>query len=151
MRSICKTSIGKTRIRNLTYAALLMLSMFSIQPSLAAAQQVKGSFTLTHEVYWKNRKLLAGDYTFSVQGSGAMQTLIVRNANDYRANTILLIDGVRQPRPNEVSELLLVRRQGQSFVSSMILPESDMVLEFTVPAATPVQISSNAAHGLPNR
>jgi hypothetical protein len=43
MRLICKFA----------YAAVLGMSMFSLQPTLAAAEDARGSFTLTHEVHWQ--------------------------------------------------------------------------------------------------
>jgi hypothetical protein len=37
-------------IRKLVYAAALGLSLVAVQPTLAAAEEARGSFTLSHEV-----------------------------------------------------------------------------------------------------
>ena len=44
-----------------------------------------------------------------------------------------MINDIDAPKLDDVSQLILVSRNGQSFVSTMALPEYDMVLHFTVP------------------
>ena len=47
---------------------------------------------------------------------------------------MMLVNDVASPKPDEVSAMLtLVPRNGQSFVSTMALPEYNMTLHFTVP------------------
>jgi hypothetical protein len=124
MRSICKFA----------YAAVLGLSMFTLQPTLAAAEDAHGSFTLTHEVHWQKCVLGAGDYTFSIKTEGPSEFLMLRGVNGTGTNAMMLVNDVESPRPDEVSSMLtLVSRNGQSFVSTMALPEYDMTLHFTVP------------------
>lgn len=124
MRSICKFA----------YAAVLGLSMFTLQPTLAAAEDAHGSFTLTHEVHWQKCVLGPGDYTFSLKSAGPSEFLMLRGINGTGTNAMMLVNDVESPTPEEVSSMLtLVSRNGQSFVSTMALPEYDMVLHFTVP------------------
>ena len=124
MRSICKFA----------YAAVLGLSMFTLQPTLAAAEDARGSFTLTHEVHWQKCVLGPGDYTFSIKSEGPSEFLMLRGINGTGTNAMMLVNDVESPKPEEVSAMLtLVSRNGQSFVSTMALPEYDMVLHFTVP------------------
>ena len=124
MRSICKFA----------YAAVLGLSMFTLQPTLAAAEDARGSFTLTHEVHWQKCVLGPGDYTFSIKSEGPSEFLMLRGINGTGTNAMMLVNDVESPTPEEVSSMLtLVSRNGQSFVSTMALPEYDMVLHFTVP------------------
>src|SRR6266481_7212999 len=124
MRSICKFA----------YAAVLGLSMFTLQPTLAAAEDAHGSFTLTHEVHWQKCVLGPGDYTFSLTTEGASEFLMIRGVNGTGTNAMMLVNDVESSKPDEVSSMLtLVSRNGESFVSTMALPEYDMTLHFTVP------------------
>ena len=124
MRSICKFA----------YAAVLGLSMFTLQPALASAEDARGSFTLTHEVHWQKCVLGPGEYTFSIKSEGPSELLMLRGVNGTGTNVMMLVNDVESPKPDEVSSTLtLVSRNGQSFVSTMALPEYDMVLHFTVP------------------
>ena len=124
MRSICKFA----------YAAILGMSMFSLQPTPAAAEEAHGSFTLTHEVHWQKCVLSPGDYTFSIKTEGASDLLMLRGVNGTGTNAMMLVNDVESPKPDEFGSMLtLVLRNGQSFVSTMTLPEYDMTLHFTVP------------------
>ena len=124
MRLICKFA----------YAAVLGMSMFSLQPTLAAAEDAHGTFTLTHEVHWQKCVLSPGDYTFSIKSEGPSELLMLRGINGTGTNAMMLVNDVESPKPDEVSAMLtLVSRNGQSFVSTMALPEYDMTLHFTVP------------------
>ena len=123
MRLICKFA----------YAAVLGMSMFTLQPTLAAAGDAHGS-TLTHEVHWQKCVLSPGDYTFSIKSEGPSEFLMLRGINGTGTNAMMLVNDVESPKPDEVSAMLtLVSRNGQSFVSTMALPEYDMTLHFTVP------------------
>ena len=124
MRSICKFA----------YAAVLGLSMFTLQPTLAAAEEAHGSFTLTHEVHWQKCVLSPGEYMFSIKTEGPSELLVLRGINGTGTNAIMLVNDVESSKPDEVGSMLtLVSRNGQSFVSTMALPEYDMTLHFTVP------------------
>jgi hypothetical protein len=124
MRLICKFA----------YAAVLGISMFTLQPTLAAAEDAHGSFTLTHEVHWQQCVLSPGDYSFSIKSEGPSELLMLRGINGTGTNAMMLVNDVESPKPDEVSAMLtLVSRNGQSFVSTMALPEYDMTLHFTVP------------------
>lgn len=124
MRLICKFA----------YAAVLGISMFTLQPTLAAAEDAHGSFTLTHEVHWQQCVLSPGDYSFSIKSEGPSELLMLRGTNGTGTNAMMLVNDVESPKPDEVSAMLtLVSRNGQSFVSTMALPEYDMTLHFTVP------------------
>jgi hypothetical protein len=121
-------------IRKFAYAAVLGLSMFTLQPTLAAAEDAHGSFTLTHEVHWQKCVLSPGEYMFSVKTDGPSELLTLRGINGTGTNAMMLVNDVESPKPDEVSSMLvLVSRNGQSFVSTMTLPEYDIVLHFTVP------------------
>lgn len=122
-------------IRTFAYAAVLGLSMFTIQPSLAAAEDAAGRFTLSREVHWQNCVLRPGDYTFSVKSIGPSDFLVLRGINGGTSAMLLIgNEDIESATPDEVSRLVLVSRDGQSFVSSMELPAFDMTLHFAVPA-----------------
>jgi len=121
-------------IRKFAYAAVLGLSMFTLQPTLAAAEDAHGSFTLTHEVHWQKCVLSPGEYMFSIKAEGPSELLTLRGMNGTGTNAIMMVNDVESSKPDEVSSMLtLVSRNGQSFVSTMALPEYDMTLHFAVP------------------
>jgi len=121
-------------IRKFAYAAVLGLSMFTLQPTLASAEEAHGSFTLTHEVHWQKCVLSPGEYMFSVKTNGPSELLTLRGINGTGTNAIMMMNDVESSKPEEVSSMLtLVSRNGQSFVSTMALPEYDMTLHFAVP------------------
>ncbi len=121
-------------IRKFAYAAVLGMSMFTLQPTLAAAEEAHGSFTLTHEVHWQKCVLSPGEYVFSIKTEGPSELLVLRGINGTGTNAIMLVNDVESSKPDEVGSMLtLVSRNGQSFVSTMALPEYDMTLHFTVP------------------
>jgi len=121
-------------IRKFAYAAVLGMSMFTLQPTLAAAEEAHGSFTLTHEVHWQKCVLSPGEYVFSIKTEGPSELLVLRGINGTGTNAIMLVNDVESSKPGEVGSMLtLVSRNGQSFVSTMALPEYDMTLHFNVP------------------
>jgi len=121
-------------IRKFAYAAVLGLSIFTIQPTLAAAEDAQGAFTLSHEVHWQNSVLRPGDYTFSLKTTGSPTLLMLRGLNGTGSDATLLVPDVETPASSGASKLVLVSRDGQSFVSSMELPRCDMSLHFAVPS-----------------
>jgi hypothetical protein len=120
-------------IHKFAYAAVLSLSIFAVQPSPAAAEDIRGSFTLSHEVRCHKILLRPGDYAFSIRTVGPTQLLVIRGLNGTGTNAMLMANEVEASKPKEVSRLVLVSRDGQSFVSSMQLPDYDMTLRFAVP------------------
>ncbi len=120
-------------IRKFAYAAVLGLSIISIQPTLAAAEDARGVFTLSHKVHWQNHVRRPGDYAFSVKEAGRPSFVMLRGLNGTGTNAVLLVADVETPKSDGASKLVLVSRDGQSFVSSMELPGYDMVLNFIVP------------------
>jgi hypothetical protein len=122
-------------IRKFAYAATLGLSLIAIQPTLATAEEARGSFTLSHEVRCQNVVLRPGDYTFTVDTQGSFEFIRFRGLNGG-TSAMLMVDTVEPSKPDEVSRLVLVSHAGQSFVSAMELPHYDMSLRFAVPSAT---------------
>jgi hypothetical protein len=120
-------------IRKFAYAAVLATSMFTIQPTLAAAEEAHGNFTLSHEVHWQKVLLRPGNYSFSIATMGASEFLTLRSLSGQGTDAMLLVNDVEMPKGDEDSKLTLVSRDGQSFVSTMALPNFDMVLRFAVP------------------
>jgi hypothetical protein len=120
-------------IRKFAYAATLGLGIFALHPTLAAAEDAHGSFTLTHEVHWQKCVLRAGDYTFSMNASGSPTYLVLRGINGTGTDAMLLVNDIAESKPDELSKIDIVSRDGQSFVSAMTLPNYDMTLRFAVP------------------
>ena len=124
-------------IRKFVYAAALGLSMFAVQPTLAAAEEAHGSFTLSHEVHWQKVVLGPGSYIYSIRSFGPSDFLMLRRSDGTGTEAMLMAQTVETPKLNQSSRLVLVSRGGQSFVSTMELPEHEMTLRFAVPAETP--------------
>jgi len=141
-------------IRKFAYAALLTLSALSLISTLAAAQEARGSFTLTHDVRWQNVDVSTGEYEFSLQPiGGASQLLVLRSADGRGTGFMMLVNNTEESGSSDVPQLFLVSRSGKSYVSAMKVPQSGVVLHFAVPpetaekqvaAASPVAAVSSA-------
>jgi hypothetical protein len=125
-----------TSIRRFVYAAALTLTAFSFAPSLASAQEARGRFVLTHEVHWQKTLVPAGEYEFSFKTSGPTELLFVRQLSSSGPGFMMLVNDVTETKPSGTDHLLLVPRDGKSFVSAMDLPEAGVTLHFAVPSAT---------------
>jgi hypothetical protein len=140
-------------IRKSAYAALLVLSAFSITPTLLAAQEARGSFTLTHDVRWQDNDVSAGQYEFSLNPAGSSRLLVLRKADGKGTGFMMLVNNTEETGSSEMAHLILVSRTGKSYVSAMNVPQSGVQLHFVVPpettekqvaAASPVAAVSSA-------
>lgn len=113
------------------WAFALTLAAFNFGQGIAVAQEpVAGKFTLPHDVHWQSAIVPAGDYAFSVQP----RNLVVLRKISNRPTTFVLMGQDAEPaKPSAESNLLLVSRAGNTFVKSMQVPESGLLLNFTVP------------------
>ncbi|MGD0761558.1 MAG: hypothetical protein ABR921_21885 [Candidatus Sulfotelmatobacter sp.] len=125
-----------TSIRRFVYAAALTLTAFSFAPSLASAQEARGRFVLTHEVHWQTTLLSAGEYEFTFQPDGPSEMLFVRKLSGSGPGFLMLVNDVTETKPSHADHLLLVAREGKSFVSALDLPEAGVTLHFAVPSET---------------
>ena len=121
-------------IRTFAYAAVLMLSAFAVQPSLAAAEEARGNFTLTHEAVLQNQVLPAGEYSFSLRPSGPAEFLLLQSVGKPAFGALVMVTDIESAKPHQTSRIVLVSRNGKSYVSAIELPQFDMVLRFKVPA-----------------
>jgi hypothetical protein len=120
-------------IRRFAYAAVLTLSALNFAPTLASAQEAAGSFTLTHAVHWQNAIVPAGEYRFTIGGSGPAEMLTLHKMSGSAATFMLLVTDVGASQPSDMSQLVVVSRAGGRFVSTMQLPEFGVTLRFAVP------------------
>ena len=125
-----------TSIRKFVYAATLTLSAFSIVPAVASAQEAHGRFVLTHEVHWQASLVPAGEYEFSLKANGPSDLLVVRKLSGSGPGFMMLVTETTETKPSDASDLVLVARDGKSFVSTMDLPEAGVALHFAVPSET---------------
>jgi hypothetical protein len=123
-------------IRKFAYAAALTFSIFAVQPTLANAEDARGVFKLSRDVHWQDHFLRTGDYTFTLKTIG-QPFLVLRGVNGTGTDAVVLVRDFGTPRFDEGSRLVLVSRNGESFVSSMELPNHDMTLNFNVPSENP--------------
>ena len=123
-------------IRRFVYAAVLTLSALNFAPSLAFAQHAEGTFTLTHEVHWQNSIVPAGEYRFTIGASAAAEMLTLHKMSGNAASFMLLVTDVGASQTSDLSQLVVVSRAGERFVTTMQLPEFGVTLHFAVPAET---------------
>ncbi|HXM61630.1 MAG TPA: hypothetical protein VN950_12315, partial [Terriglobales bacterium] len=125
MKSICKFA----------YASLLALSLLTLMPALASAQDARGAFTLTHDVRWQNVAVPAGDYKFSVELRGPSEMLMLRKVSGSGSGFMILVNDVDSIAPataaaSENGKLTLVSQSGTRYVSAMELPAIGTTLHF---------------------
>jgi hypothetical protein len=120
-------------IRRFVYSVVLALSALSFTPSPASAQEMHGSFTLSHEVRWQRYVVPAGDYRFEVQPKGPSAILLLRKVSGDSAGFLILADNAELSKPSAFAKLVVVARPSGSYVSSMELPEFGETLRFVVP------------------
>ena len=120
-------------IGRFVYSVVLALSALTFTPSPASAQEMHGSFTLSHEVRWQKYVVPAGDYRFEVQSKGPSAILMLRKVSGNSAGFLILASNVESSKPSDLDRLVVVARPSGSYVSSMELPEFGETLRFTVP------------------
>jgi hypothetical protein len=120
-------------IRRFAYAVVLTLSALNFAPSLASAQEAAGTFTLAHEVHWQNAVVPAGEYRFTIGVDGPAEMLTLHKLNGAAASFMLLVTDAEASRPSDLSQLVVVARAKERFVTTMQLPEFGMTLHFAVP------------------
>ena len=128
-----------TKLHRVAYAALLTLMTLMVMPTLASAQEAsRGHFTLTHEVHWQHAIVPAGDYKFALKSRGASSLITMQKVSGAATGFILFANETSQAdSSSNLSQLVLVSRNGRSFVSAMELPEFGQTLRFTVPSESP--------------
>jgi hypothetical protein len=120
-------------IRRFVYSVVLALSALTLTPSPASAQEMQGSFTLSHEVRWQHYVVPAGDYRFEVQPKGPSAILLLRKVSGNSAGFLILANNAESSKPSDLDRLVVVARPSGSYVSSMELPEFGETLLFAVP------------------
>ena len=121
-------------LRNFACASLLTLAALNFAPHSAAAQDATGKFTLTHAVRWQSATIPAGEYKFKAETRGASALLTLSKVDAPNAGYMLLVNDTESATTLAGSRLLLVAREGKSFVREMELPELVMKLHFAVPS-----------------
>jgi hypothetical protein len=133
LRHDTKQEISMKSIRNYVYAAALTLSALNFAPSLASAQDDGGRFTLPHEVLWQNTPIPAGDYRFTLQPVGPLEMLKLSKISGTPASFMLMVNDTEATNGSETARLVIRSRPGNSYVSSMTLPQYEVTLHFATP------------------
>ena len=120
-------------IGKLASIAVLTLGTLSLLPGAASAQTARGSFKLSHEVYWQSAVVPAGTYNFSLESKGPSELLTLRSVSNG-SGFMILVNDVGASKFSDLNRLVMVSRGDKSFVRSLELPEYETVLHFTVPA-----------------
>jgi hypothetical protein len=119
-------------IRRFVYTSALALSALSLAPGMASAQEVRGSFKLTHDAHWGNQMVRAGEYRFTLESEGPSELLVLRKVSGNGSSSMMLVRDTEVSKPTDISRLLLVSRPEGRFVSAMHLPEAGITLHFAV-------------------
>jgi hypothetical protein len=127
-------------IRNFAYAALLTLSALNFAPT-ASAQDEGGSFKLSHDVYWQNAVVPAGDYRFSLQPEGPSVMLRLSKISGTPASFMLLATDTDTVATSEPSRLVIDSKAGARYVSMMELPQFEIKLHFAAPTKATREIA----------
>jgi hypothetical protein len=127
-------SAGLSSIRKYAYAALLALSALNFAPAAAAQINLRGRFTLPHDVHWENAIVPAGEYQFSIQ-SDTIEVLRLDELTGAHAGFTFLVHEEQAPERKAVSQILLETTATGSFVTAMQLPAYGKTLNFNVPGS----------------
>ena len=137
-------------IRRFVYAAALTVSALNFAPTLASAQDARGTFKLIHDVHWQSSLVPAGEYAFTVESKGPSELLLLRKISGTGAGFMMLVHDASPAKTSEISKLVLVSRPSGSFVSAMELPDLGVSLRFTVPPETREMARADTAAAAPS-
>ena len=120
-------------LRKFAVTAVLSFSALGLLSAAASAQTARGSFTLPHEVRWQNVTVPAGEYRFSIDEKGPSQLMTLSQLDGAHTSLMLLVNSTAPTRSGSLDRLVLVSREGKTFVQSMELPYYGLTLNFKVP------------------
>jgi len=122
-------------VRRFVYTALLAVTAVNLMSGAAVAQgAARGNFRLTHDVYWGNARVPAGDYEFFYEPYQAKPVLTLTRLNGPRAGFMLLVATAADSKPWESNRLLLETTPDSTYVSTMQLAECGVTLYFPPPS-----------------
>ena len=140
------------KLRNLAYTAPLVLSSLALAHGSASAQTARGAFTLPHEVRWQNASVPAGEYEFSLDAKGPSQLMMLRQRDGGHVSFMLLVSNTGPALTGDTDRLVLISREGKSFVQAMTLPYFGLTLHFAVPSeSTDKEVALAGDHPDPTR
>jgi len=122
------------KLRTIAYTAVLALTGLTLTAGSASAQTARGLFTLPHEVRWQNASVPAGEYEFSLDAKGPSQLMMLRQRDGGHVGFMLLVSNTGPALTGDTDRLVLINRDGKSFVQRMTLPYFGLTLHFTVPS-----------------
>ena len=122
MKRICKLS-----------ALAFALFTINMVPELAAAQDVRGTFTLAHTVHWQEAVVPAGTYRFSIVSKGPDEMLVLSRTDGAPAGFMIFTADAEVAEPGQGNRIILGNHQRASYVEAMELPEFGVTLRFAVP------------------
>jgi hypothetical protein len=131
-------------LRKFAYITALALSALNFAPSLASAQEARGTFKLTHDAHWGNQIVRAGEYKFTLESEGPSELLVLRKVSGDGSSSMMLVTDTEVSKPTDISRLLLVSRPEGRFVSAMELPDAGITLHFAVPPESVVAKADGA-------
>jgi len=139
-------------LRNIAHTYVLSFAALALSAGSAGAQSARGVFTLPHEVSWQGASVPAGGYQFSLDAKGPSQLMTIRKLDGARVGFMLLVHKTGPALTGDQDRLLLISKEGKSFVETMTLPYYGLTLHFTVPSErTAKQLALAGDHPEPTR
>lgn len=112
---------------------VLVMALAVLLPAMAHAEGVKGKFTLTSKAHWGMAVLTPGSYDFTLDSTSVPSRVMVHSA-DGKVAAIVLPMCATEGYAVKSSSLELETRGSDLYVSGLYLADSDMELNFAVPA-----------------
>ena len=119
-------------LRSLSFGLVLLLNVLGAAVVARAQAPLQGQFTLPCAVHWEKSTVPAGKYTFSIKAMGASRLLMLQPIERNSRGFFILLHSADEANTGN-SELVVVSRGGEWFVSSLRLANMGMALRFAVP------------------
>ena len=123
-------------LRNIASTFVFSIAALALSAGVAGAQTARGVFTLPHEVSWQEASVPAGEYQFSLDAKGPSQLMTIRKLDGARIAFMLLVNKTGPALPSDTDRLVLVSKDGKSYVETMTLPDFGLTLHFNVPSGS---------------
>ncbi len=106
-----------------------------------AQQSIHGKFSLLQPVRWGAAVIPAGEYKFVSTSTGPTIVLLLQAASKRTSGYLVATSSVENTNWSGPSNLTLISRGKENFVSCMRLSQYGMVLNFPVPVESVKQVA----------
>jgi hypothetical protein len=118
--------------RNAEFLYGLALMALSLVPSLAAAEDAAGRFTLSRRVHWGSAVLEPGEYKCAVENRGPSRVVFVRGIGG-KPSYLFAASSISETGYSDTSRLSLAVRGDERFVQALSVGTLGETVYFKVP------------------